>query len=66
MDVAPAPITQITELLGLSSEKIRRGKGPIDILIGIDRANMHTGQTRQAEELVARQTPLGWVIFGGS
>ena len=65
-DVAPAPITQITELLGLSSEKIRRGKGPIDILIGIDHANMHTGQTRQAGELVARQTPLGWVVFGGS
>ena len=65
-DVAPAPITQITELLGLSSEKIRCGRGPIDILIGIDHANMHTGQTRQAGELVARQTPLGWVVFGGS
>ena len=65
-DVVPAPITQITELLGLSSEKIRRGRGPIDILIGIDHANMHTGQTRQAGELVARQTPLGWVVFGGS
>lgn len=32
-DVASAPITQITKLLGLSSEKIRRGRGPIDILI---------------------------------
>ena len=65
-DVAPAPITQIIELLGLSSENIRRGKGPIDILTGIDHANMHTGQTRQAGELVPRQTPLGWVVFGGS
>ena len=64
-DVAPAPITQITELLGLSSDKIRRGRGSIDILIGIDHANMHTGQTRHAGELVARQTPLGWVVFGG-
>ena len=27
---------------------------------------MHTGQTRQAGELVPRQTPLGWVVFGGS
>ena len=65
-DVAPAPIPQITELLGLSSEKIRRGKGPIDILIGIDHNNMHTGQTRQAGEFVGRQTPPGWVVFGGS
>ena len=65
-DVAPAPITQITELLGLSSERIRRGKGANDILIGNDHAKMHTCQTRQAGELVARQTPLGWVVFGGS
>lgn len=27
---------------------------------------MHTGQTRQAGELAARQTPLGWVVLGGS
>ena len=50
-DVAPAPITQITELLGLSSEKIRCGKGPIDILIGIDHNNMHTGKLDKQESL---------------
>ena len=65
-DIAPVPTSQITELLGLQNEKIRRGRGPIDILIGIDHAHMHTGETRQARELVARQTPLGWVVFGGS
>ena len=27
---------------------------------------MHTGQTRQAGELVATQTPLEWVVFEGS
>ena len=27
---------------------------------------MHTGETRQARELGAKQTPLGWVVFGGS
>ena len=26
---------------------------------------MHTAQTRQAGELVAKQTPLGWVVFVG-
>ena len=65
-DIAPVPTSQITELLGLQNEKIRRGRGPIDILIGIDHAHMYTGETRQARELVARQTPLGWVVFGGS
>lgn len=46
-DMTPVPASQITELLGLSNEKIRRGRGPIDILIGIDHAHMHTGPTRQ-------------------
>ncbi|CAB3978503.1 Hypothetical predicted protein [Paramuricea clavata] len=35
----------ITEHLGLTNEKIRRGKGPVDLLIGIDHAHLHTGQT---------------------
>ena len=27
---------------------------------------MHTGETKQSGQLVARKTPLGWVLFGGS
>ena len=27
---------------------------------------MHTGQTKHTEQLLARNTPLGWVVFGGS
>ena len=65
-DITSVPTSQITELLGLSNEKIRRGKGPIDILVGIDHAHMHTGQTGQAGKVVARKTPLGWVLSGGS
>ena len=45
-------------------EKIHRGKGPIDILIEIDHPSMHTGETKQVRDLVARSSPLGWVIFG--
>ena len=47
----------IGKLLGLEDQRIRRGKGPIDLLTGIDDAQMHTGQTRQ--------TPLEWVVFCG-
>ena len=32
----------MTRLVGLESEKIRRGQGAIDLLIGIDDAHMHT------------------------
>jgi len=49
----------LPELLDLPNTNFRHGKGKIDLLIGIDHANMHTGQTRQAGELVAQQTPLG-------
>jgi hypothetical protein len=50
----------ITEQFGLTNEKIRRGKGPVDLLIGIDHAHLHTGQTKQVDHLVARKSPLGW------
>ena len=50
----------------MNNEKLRRGKGPVDILIGIDHATMDAGQTKQAGHFVARKTPLGWVVFGGT
>ena len=43
----------------LTKEKIYRGSGLVDLLIGIDHAQMHTGETRQPEHLVARNSPLG-------
>lgn len=61
-----ADLKPILKLLGLEKERVRRGKGPIDLLIGIDHAHLHTGQTKQSGELVARNTPLGWVVFGGN
>lgn len=65
-DVSPVQLKPIAELLGIKSERLRRGKGPVDILIGIDHAQMHIGETKQSGKLVARNTPLGWVVFGGS
>ena len=44
-DIAAVQTSQVTELLGLSNEKLRRGRGQINLLIGIDHAHMHTGQT---------------------
>lgn len=65
-DVSPVRLKPITELLGIKSETLRRGKGPVNILIRIDHAQMHIGKTKQSGKLVARNTPLGWVVFGGS
>ncbi|XP_068711858.1 uncharacterized protein [Montipora foliosa] len=65
-DVVDIKTRDIAELLNLKKEDLYRGKGPVDLLIGIDHARMHTGETRQAKHLVARKSPLGWVVFGGT
>jgi len=63
-DVVDIRTKAIAGNLGLKNERFYRDKGLIDLLIGIDHAHMHTGETRQAGHLVARKSPLGWVIFG--
>ena len=56
----------LPELLGLPDAKIHRGKEHVDLLIGIDHVHMHTGDTRQVEYLLVRNSPLVWVVFGGN
>ena len=66
-DEIPAVKTShLPEVLGVPNTRFRRGKGHVDLLIGIDRAHMHAGETRQVDHLLARKSPLGWVVFGGN
>ena len=65
-EIASINTAEITEHLGLVNEKIRRGKGPVDLLIGIDYAHLHTGEMKQVGHIVARKSPLGWVLFGST
>ena len=65
-DVAAITRADVTEVVRLTGEKIQRGTGPVDLLIGIDHACLHTGETKQSGHLVARNSPLGWVVFGAS
>ena len=58
-DVVDVKTKEIAECLSLKKEDIYRGKGPVDLLIGINHARLHTGETRQAGK-----SPLGWVVFG--
>lgn len=62
--IASIDITDITKNLGLVHGKIRRGKGPVDLLIGIDYAHPHTREMKQVDHVVARKSALGWVLFG--
>ena len=58
-DVVEVKTKEITECLGLKKGNLYRGKGPVDLLICINHARIHTGETRQAGNLVARKSPLG-------
>ena len=65
-DVAEIQINDIANRFGLEKDVMARGQGPLDLLIGIDHSTMHTGETRQIGNLVARHSPLGWVLFGAT
>ena len=58
-NVASVDVSQICKKLGLEEGKLFRENGSIDILIGINHARMHTDETREADNLVARRSPLG-------
>ena len=64
-EVSAVQLKLMVKLLGLECERIHRGNGPVDLLVRIDQAQVHTGQTRQTGQLVAGRTPLGWVVFSG-
>ena len=64
-DEIPAVKTShLPEVFGVPNTRFRRGKGHVDLLIGIDHVHMHAGETRQVDHLLARKSPLGWVDNG--
>jgi hypothetical protein len=63
-DISVIQPDDIAETFGFGKEKIRSENGPVDVLVGIDHPKLHTGETRESGNLVARQSPLGWVVFG--
>ena len=65
-DVSGIKLDGIAEAFSLEKEKLRRESGPIDVLIGIDQPKLHVGTTREAGNLIARYSPLGWVVFGAT
>lgn len=63
-DITDVKVADLARQLGLDKGQFRRGNGHVDLLIGIDQAKLHTGETREAGNVVARYSPLGWVVFG--
>ncbi|XP_038071262.1 uncharacterized protein LOC119745029 [Patiria miniata] len=64
-ELAVVNLTSIAQNFKIHPVSLYRGSGSVDLLLRIDLyAKMHCGQTIEAGNLVARQSPLGWVIFG--
>ncbi|XP_028412195.1 uncharacterized protein LOC114535018 [Dendronephthya gigantea] len=65
-DISKVEVEELAKHLGLDKNVLSRGSGKLDVLIGIDHATMHTGEIRQVGNIVARHSPLGWLIFGAA
>ena len=65
-DITEIKLSHVAGIFGLREEEIRLKIGPIDLLVGIEHPKLHTGETREAINLIARQPPLGWVKFGAT
>ena len=46
-EVSEVEVEAIESYLGLAKNTLSRGSGKLDVLIGIDHANMHTGKIKQ-------------------
>ena len=65
-EVTEVEVEAIESYLGLAKNTLSRGSGKLDVLIGIDHANMHTGKIKQVGNLAARHSPLGWLVSGAT
>ena len=63
-EIEEVNIDDLANTFRLNKKSLHRGSCSIDVLIGIDNAKFHEGPTRHKGSLIARQSPLGWVIFG--
>ena len=63
-NISEIKLRNVAKRFGLSKAKLHRGSAPVDILVGIKNPVLHTGGTKEVQNLVARNSPFGWVIFG--
>ena len=65
-EVEEVDVTGLASMFGLAASEVLRKAGPIDLLIGINYSRFHVSETKVNSSLVARKSPLGWVIFGSN
>ena len=51
-DIRAVNTARLPEIFGQQADKFRRGSSPVDLLISIDYAFMHSGETKQVDHLM--------------
>ena len=57
-NISEIKLRDVAKRLGLSKAKLHHGSSPVDILVGIDHSVLHTGETKEVQNLVVRNSPL--------
>lgn len=65
-DIWKERMDEIARQFGFGKGQPCREFGTADLPIWINQAKFHTGQTEEARDMVARHSPLGWVVFGST
>ncbi|XP_030829745.1 uncharacterized protein LOC100891320 [Strongylocentrotus purpuratus] len=65
-NVAEVRVDELARTFHLKKDLLHRGFGSIDVLVGTDHAKLHKGETRERGNMLARHSPLGWVVFGAT
>ncbi|XP_071948817.1 uncharacterized protein [Antedon mediterranea] len=58
-------VRKLEQLFEMKEGTLKRQAGPIDILIGVNYAHLHTGKILEGDGIVAQKCPLGWTVYGG-
>ena len=63
-DINEVKLGDVAKQLRLSKAKLHHDFDPIDILARTDHLVLHNGETKELQNFVARNSPLGWITFG--
>ena len=65
-EITEVEVEEMEKYFGLKRNTLKRGSGKLNVLIGIDHATMHIGEIKQVGNMVARHSPLGWIVLGAT
>ena len=65
-NVSEVQVDELARTFHLKKDLLHYGFGSIDVLVGIDHAKLHKGETREKGNVLTRHSPLRWVVYGAT